>query len=233
MQPDERHLAARSHLFAGLDAGAVEEILDRAEVRTAERKEHLFRQGEAISGLFLLLAGRVKLIQLGPGGDEVVLRFCGPGELFAAVAALDRPARFPVSAQALSRARVAFWPRPEIRELFERHPGLAANLAQTIAERTHELQSRLREVATERVPRRVAHMLLRLARRAGRQVESGTLIDFPLTRQDLAEMTGTTLYTVSRLLNAWSEGGLVEVGRGRVVVRSESGLEEVAEEEGP
>ena len=88
---------------------------------------------------------------------------------------------------------------------------------EAVAGRAQEFQSRLREVATERVPQRLAHMLLRLARQAGRPVANGTLIDFPLTRQDLAEMIGTTLYTVSRLLTEWSERGIVEIGRGQAV----------------
>jgi len=91
--------------------------------------------------------------------------------------------------------------------------------------------TRARELATERVASRVARTLLRLARQSGRPVDGGILVDHPLSRQELAEMTGTTLYTVSRLLSAWEDAGLVEAGRERVTVRSVEGLEAVIEEE--
>lgn len=230
MRPAERQLAAYSGLFRGLAAAEADAILDQVALRTFERQEILYHQGEEVTGLFLLLGGRTKLSQLGIDGDEVILRFVGPAELFAGVGALERSVGFPVTAQALTPVRVAFWPRPAIRGIFGQHPSLSANLLQEITECAQEFQSRLREVATERVPQRVAHMLLRLAEQAGKPVNGGTLIDFPLTRQDLAEMTGTTLYTVSRLLSAWSERGLLEVGRGRVVVVSKEGLGEVADE---
>lgn len=230
MRPAERHLARSSSLFRDLADSQVEAILERAELRVYEPRDVLCRQGDEVPGLCLVVGGRVKLSQLGADGGEVIIRFVGPGEIFAAVAALDRAMHLPVTAVALSRVRIAFWPRPVIQQIFRAYPALSSSLMEAIAGRAQEFQSRLREVATERVPQRLAHMLLRLARQAGRPVEGGTLIDFPLTRQDLAEMIGTTLYTVSRLLTAWSERGIVELGRGRVVVCSEAGLEEMAGE---
>ncbi len=232
MRPAERHLARSSGLFRGLAGRETEAILDRAELRLYAEREVVCRQGDEVPGLCLVVGGRVKLSQLGAGGGEVIIRFVGPGEVFAAVAALDRAMRLPVTAAALSPVRIAYWPRPVIQEIFRTHPALSSRLLEQIADRAQEFQSRLREVATERVPQRLAHMLLRLARQAGRPVDGGTLIDFPLTRRDLAEMIGTTLYTVSRLMTAWSERGILEIGRGRVVVRSEAGLEEVAADPG-
>ncbi len=229
MRPAERHLARSSGLFLGLAGPEAEAILDRAVLRVYEPREVVCRQGEEVPGLCLVIGGRIKLSQLGADGGGVIIRFVGAGEIFAAVAALDRTMRLPVTAAALSRVRIAHWPRPVIREIFRTHPVLSSNLLEQIAHRAQEFQSRLREVATERVPQRLAHMLLRLARQAGQRVAAGTLIDFPLTRQDLAEMIGTTLYTVSRLLTAWSERGVLEIGRGRVVIRSEAGLEKMAD----
>jgi CRP-like cAMP-binding protein len=88
----------------------------------------------------------------------------------------------------------------------------------------------MREMATERVERRVARALLRLAREAGKRTEAGIEIAMPLSRQDVAEMTGTTLYTVSRLLSAWEQDGLVETGRQRVVIKQAHALVKIAED---
>ena len=217
-------------LFQGLASEHLEPILESATVRGIRRKEVLFRQGDAVAGLFIVISGRVKLSQLSLDGDEVILRLLGPGEICAGVAVLERVGSYPVTAQALSDTRAAFWALQTVREIFSRHPGLTGNLLEQITERTQEFQHRFREVATEKVPQRLAHTLLRLAQQAGRRAPGGLQIDFPLTRQDLAEMTGTTLYTVSRLLSDWSERQIVEVGRQRVVVRSPEDLQDIADE---
>ena len=99
-----------------------------------------------------------------------------------------------------------------------------------MAERMQELQERYRELATERVAQRVARAILRLARQTGRRVEGGVLLDLALSRQDLAELTGTTLFTISRTLSEWEQQGLVEVGRERVLIKSPHGLVVIAED---
>ncbi len=124
------------------------------------------------------------------------IRFVGPGEIFAAVAALDRTMRLPVTVAALSRVRIAFWPRPVIREIFGARPALSSNLLEQIADRAQKFQSRLREVATERVPQRLAHMLLRLARQAGRPVTASS----PATRGGSARAARPT-----RILDLFSQ----------------------------
>ena len=93
-----------------------------------------------------------------------------------------------------------------------------------------EMQERYHELATERVQQRIARVLLRLAAQSGRKMESGVLIDLSFSRQDLAEMTGTTLFSVSRILNQWETQGLVKVGREKVVVVFPHGLVRIAED---
>ena len=109
------------------------------------------------------------------------------------------------------------------------HPALAANTLQTVGQRLQEAHTRVIEMTTEEVERRIAHALLRLVKQAGRKVESGIEIDFPISRQDVAEMTGTTLHTVSRVLSAWEQQGLVESGRQRITVRDPHRLFGIAE----
>jgi CRP-like cAMP-binding protein len=99
-----------------------------------------------------------------------------------------------------------------------RYPILALNMLRSMGGRLQEAQVRVRELATEAVERRVAHAVLRLANQAGRREGDGVRIDFPLSKQDIAEMTGTTLHTVSRILTAWEASGLVEGGRQKLKV---------------
>jgi CRP-like cAMP-binding protein len=104
------------------------------------------------------------------------------------------------------------------------------NAVQFVAERLHDLQRRHRQAMTERVERRVARAVMRLARDAGRAVDGGVEIDFRISRQDIAEMTGTTLYTVSRLLSTWQEQGLLRSGRQRVTVTNPGALAALADD---
>jgi CRP/FNR family transcriptional regulator, nitrogen oxide reductase regulator len=108
----------------------------------------------------------------------------------------------------------AVWPR-----LSEKYPALVANTLRTVGSRLQDAQTRVVEMSTEQVERRIAHALLRLAQQSGRKVDAGIQIDFPISRQDVAEMTGATLHTVSRVLSAWEDRGLVEGGRQKITLR--------------
>ena len=121
-------------------------------------------------------------------------------------------------------------PGPRLRGIAGRqYPSLAASALQTVGSRLQDTQARVMEISNEQVEQRVAHALLRLAKQAGRKVEAGVEIDFPISRQDVAEMTGTTLHTVSRILSAWEDQGLVEGGRQRIVLRDTQRLHGLAE----
>jgi CRP/FNR family transcriptional regulator, nitrogen oxide reductase regulator len=100
-----------------------------------------------------------------------------------------------------------------------RFPALAANTLQAVGGRLQETQTRIVEISTQQVEQRIAHALLRLAKQSGRKLDHGVEIDFPITRQDIGQMTGTTLHTVSRILSGWEQAGLIESGRQRIVLR--------------
>ena len=104
------------------------------------------------------------------------------------------------------------------------------NFVRFLTERLHDMQRRYEELATQQVEQRLARVLLRLVTRTGRRIEQGVLIDVRLTRQDLAEMTGTTLFTVSRVLNRWQKAGVIRAGRQRVVVLHPHGLVSIADD---
>ncbi len=103
-------------------------------------------------------------------------------------------------------------------ELSAQFPSFGANTYKTVGTRLQDTHTRVVEMATEQVEQRVAHALLRLLEQTGKKTDEGILIDFPISRQDIAEMTGTTLHTVSRLLSAWEDKGLIRSGRQKVTV---------------
>lgn len=215
--------------FRGLDGPALEAVARAARHASVPRGACFFYQGDRAENFYVLLEGRVRLSQVTAEGHQIVVRFIAPGEAFAVVATLSNSLA-PVSAEAVDDCLALAWDGETVAALMKRYPQLALNGLDLLASRVREFQDRLRELVTERVERRIARALLRLARQTGRKVEDGVLIDMPLSRQDLAQMTGTTLYTVSRTLKRWDDQGLIEAGRARVLIRDPHGVVAIAED---
>jgi CRP/FNR family transcriptional regulator, nitrogen oxide reductase regulator len=222
-------LLRRVPLFAALGTDALSEVTAAARVRDAPAGATFFREGDAAESFFVIDDGTVKLTQIAPEGQQVVLRLIGSGEAFGGVAAFGGNT-YPVTAEAVTSVSVLEWRGAVMAGLMERHPQLAINALRFVAARLHELQIRYRQLATEKVERRIARALVRLVEQAGRRVEKGVLIDLPLTRDDLAQMTGTTLYTVSRIVSRWESEGILDAGRQRIVVKNPHGLMSVADD---
>lgn len=222
-------LLGASQLFHGVEREVLAEVVACAREQRAEGDRAVFTEGEPAAWFCVVVAGRLKLTQLGLDGTEVILRFVGPGEAAAALAVFEG-AVYPATAWAERGTRTLLWSRETMQALLRTHPALALNALELVSGRLREVQERFRELATERVAQRIARALLRLVRQAGRKVKGGVLIDMPLSRQDLAAMTGTTLFTVSRVLSEWEGLGIVESSRERVVVKRPHGLVVLAED---
>lgn len=220
--------ASTPALLQGLSARERQEALESAVRRRLAKGQVLFRQDEPAEVLCLVETGRLKLTQLTADGQAVAVRFTGPGELCAAIAVLDGKA-YPFSAAAVEPSEVWLWTRRALRALFRERPVLERNLLEIVGLHSREMLDRLRELATEPVHRRIARSLLRLARLGGRQGVRGDVLIERLTQQDLAELAATTIYTVNRVLSEWEAEGLVRKGRGRLVLRSEERLAEIAD----
>jgi CRP-like cAMP-binding protein len=227
--PDLQLRLGRVPLFAGLPADTLARILGLAHAKRLGAGKLFFREGDPAEDFFVLTAGRVKLTQSTAEGHQVVLGIIGPGDAFGGVGAFGDPT-YPISAESVEASAALAWTTATMRRLFETEPAVTLNAVHFVAGRLHDLQRRYRQLMTERVERRVARAVLRLVKDAGRRVEGGVEIDFPVSRQDIAEMTGTTLYTVSRLLSAWEERGLIRSGRQRIVLTKPHALVAIAED---
>jgi CRP-like cAMP-binding protein len=223
------HLLTTIDLFDQLSVQDLDEIASTTTQRDYKKNAYLFHQGDPARRFYVLVKGKVKLTQLTEDGQQIILRYVSPGEAFAIIAVL-RKIPYPATAIAANQVSLLSWEDKEMLDLMQKHPQLAINSLAILANRIQEFQDRFREIATERVERRIARALLRLASQTGRKLEHGILIDISLTRQDLAEMTGTTLYTVSRTLSQWEKDGLVSSQREQVTILSPHKLVVIAEE---
>jgi CRP-like cAMP-binding protein len=219
----------RSRIFDGLSAAERERWLDEAKVVALERGRVLARQGDPATSLYLVETGFLKLIQLTAEGAELIVRFVSAGEPFGGVVMLDTAA-YPVTALAAEPTRLRAWPRDRVRALLETSPQVQVNIMREMTAHMTDALTRVRELSTARVGQRLAYTLVRLGRQCGRETPEGILIAHPLTRQELAELTGTTLFTVSRTLKKWETSGLLRSDRQKLLVRSPKRLLQLAGE---
>jgi CRP/FNR family transcriptional regulator, nitrogen oxide reductase regulator len=218
-------------LFRGLASGQLDEVAAAARHLTKNSGQRFFAQGDPACRLFVMLRGRVKISQITPEGHQIVVRYAGAGETFGCVS-LCGAREYPATGEAVTPSEALSWNREEMDGLMKRNSIIAVNALQVLGRELLEIRSRYQELATERVERRIARALLRLVRQAGRKVDTGVLIDFPVSRQDLGEMTGTTLHTVSRILSGWEQKAIIASGRRRIVIRQPHALVSIAEDLG-
>ena len=222
-------LLQASSLFAGLSELECTEVAACALVRSFVRDESLFTQGQPVTSLILLQSGSVKHTQVSPGGNEALLRISSPGDV---VSIRGESGSFchTCSARAIEKCSVLVWEYDLIQRFLTRYPKLAANTNRVLAARLQDLEERFREVATEKVARRLALLLIRLHRQIGKQCGQG--VQIALNRDELAKMTGATVFTVSRLLSKWSRLGVILTHREMIIVSDRQRLETLDELEG-
>ncbi len=210
-----------SPLFAGIPQADCATIVSAARPTTFMRRQTIFFAGDAIKEIVLLTEGSVKVMQLGENGSAVILRLEGPGEIVGSVGS-DQRGRHCSTAEALLTCEALVWNAPTFEALSERFPLLQRNTKRILAQRLHVLEGRFREISTERVAPRLARELVRLLAQVGRSVDG--VVEINLSQEELAQMTATTLFTVSRLLSSWERQGIVTLRREAVMVRSLLGL---------
>jgi CRP-like cAMP-binding protein len=220
-------LIARCKLFCDLSESDRKVVGQTGNLVQINSKDFFYHQGADATKIYLLLEGRIKLIKVTADGHQVLARFLNPGKCFGLIS-VHAKADYPFSAQAVDNCSALAWENVTLQNLLLRFPGIAFNALLMMMGQCREWQRRYEEIVTECVEQRIAQAILRLARQVGRRIKEGVLIDLPLSRQDLGEMTGTTLYTVSRILSRWEHEGLVKLGRERVVIRQQHELVTIA-----
>ena len=214
--------------FAGLDTVELNAVLSIARSSRVPKDKESFVQDEEALRFFLLLSGHLRVVRTTPEGEQVIQRYINEGELFGIAVAIGRKT-YPASAVAAVDCLVLSWPNSAWHDFQSRYPSFRANASKTIGSRLQDTQSRIFEMFTQQAEQRIAGAVLRLVHQSGRKTDEGVEIDFPITRQDVAEMTGTTLHTVSRLMSRWEDDGLVRCSRQKVTVTDPHALMLVAE----
>jgi len=219
-------------VFAGLPAREIEALATVAVEESHRARAYIFLESDPSRWFYLVKSGHVKIVRHSKTGKDVVLELLGPGEVFGGVAVIEkRP--YPAAAQATEPTVVVKIPAGPVIALADRHPAFIKEMALMIGRRLRAAHDSVKSLAVDPVEARLAAALLRLAEREGTRGKSGDGVTLPfhLTRQSLADMTGTTVETTIRILSRWLRDGLLVDEGGRLVLTDREGMTALAEGE--
>lgn len=216
-----------SPAFAALRPGDVQSLAAVAREERVRARDYVFMEGDPARWFCLVKTGHVKILRHARGGRDVVLELLGPGEMFGGVAVIERRP-YPASAQATEPSVIVKIPQEPIVALAEREPSIVREIALMIGRRLRGAHDSVTSLAADPVEARLAAALVRLADREGSHSAAGIALPFPLTRQSLADMTGTTVETTIRIVSRWLKDRIVVEEGGRLVLRDVETLRSLA-----
>jgi CRP-like cAMP-binding protein len=218
----------KSEIFRGLSDETLGTIFSYASRRALAKDEFIFMQGAPARRFYVVKSGQVKLYQTTADGGRVTLRYVGPGEAFGVIVVL-RETEYPVTAQVAENCVLLGWDENTLKEIMLRYPRVGINAISILSEFILGFMDRIQGLSTRKVDQRIAKALLRFAETTGQYSDQVMTIGLKLTRQDIAEITGTTLFTVSRTLSGWESNGWIDCSNSFIRIREMEQLEVLAE----
>jgi CRP-like cAMP-binding protein len=218
----------KNPLFRRVSADDRRHILEVAHLKRSARGEMIFREGDPADTFLAIIEGRVKVFKAAPGGKEIILEIFGAGDPLGAVAVYESK-DLPASALALEDTECIAIARADFFTLLEQHPAIVRALLSGLTLRLAELTRRLAEMTSGRVEARFARLFLKLASQIGKRERNGIFVAMPLTRQELADLTGTTIETAIRTMSRWQKDDVVHTEKDGFVILSRESLEDAAE----
>ncbi|HUV52922.1 MAG TPA: Crp/Fnr family transcriptional regulator [Dehalococcoidia bacterium] len=214
------HVIKQSFIFSRLNDEELVELAALASERSLAPGEFVFWDGDAPDWFYIVAEGQVKALKHSSSGKEFIIAFFGPGEMFGEVAVFENKP-YPASAQAVSETRVLGIKREDFLSFLKNRPQVALRIINVLGGRLRDAQARSRDLAVERVEQRIARTLLMLSAKLGTTL--------PFTRQEIADMSGTTTETAIRVMSRLKEGGIIRSVRGKTVILDELKLRLLSE----
>jgi CRP/FNR family transcriptional regulator len=204
-------------LFNNLSEDELKEVTPYLSRLTCKKKDVIFSEGDPSDWLYIVSEGKVKITKLSMEGKEIILEMIHPADFFGVVAVL-KGFPYPANAVAMEDSRLLRISRSSLLRILDRFPNLMYCLALQLGERMKGSHETLKNIALERVESRIASLLLKLADKTGTKTDGGTLIDMKLTKQDIAEMVGTTVETSIRTMSKFRKLGVVSEQKGKILI---------------
>ncbi len=206
-------------LFSTLSAAELKELTPYLISASVRKKDVIFSEGDPSEWFYVVTGGKVKITKLSQDGKEIILEVIHPMDFFGGLAVI-RGFPYPANAIAMEDTKLLKISRSNLMRVLDRFPNLMYCMAQQVGDRMRESHETLKNIALERVEARIAALLLKLCDKTGRKVDEGTAIDMKLTKQDIAEMVGTTVETSIRTMSKLKKLGIVAEKEGRIVIKN-------------
>ena len=220
MSDNKAQVLKQSVIFSGLDEDELSELAQLAIERNFTPGEFVFWEEDVPEWFYMVAEGRIKVFKYSSSGKEFIVAFFGPGEMFGEVAVFENKP-YPASAQAVAETKVLGIMKESFLSFLAARPQVALRIINVLGGRLRDAQNRLRDLAAERVEQRIAGTLLMLSSKLGPTL--------PFTRQDIADMAGTTTETAIRVLSRLKEGGIIRSTRGEITVLDNTKLRLLSE----
>jgi CRP-like cAMP-binding protein len=217
---DRIELFKRSLVFSSLDKNELLELSKLAVERNVKSGEFIFWEGDESDRFYVLAEGRVKAVKHTASGKEFIIAFFSPGEMFGEVAVFEEKP-YPATAQALEDSKVFGIKTEDFLVFLSKRPRVALGIINVLAGRLRDAQGRLKDFAGERVEQRLARILLMLSSKLGTEL--------PFTRQEIADMTGTTIETAIRIMSRLTRDGVIRSVRGSITIQDIAQLKHLSE----
>jgi len=210
-------------LFKNLSDEELKELEHYLTTSLYKKKEDIFTEGDAPEWFYVVLTGKVKVTKISHDGKEIILEIISPYDIFGGVAVL-RNIPYPANAVAMEDSEILKISRKNLMRVVDRFPNLMFCIALQLGDRMKSSYDSLKNIALERVEARIAALLLKLGNKVGVETDEGLLIDMRLTKQDVADMVGTTVETSIRTFSKFKKEGLVMDSDGKIIIKDREGL---------
>ncbi len=211
------------NIFRNIDDATLKEIETSSIKNVYQKKDVIFREGDQPEWFHILTKGKLKITKLSYEGKEIILEIINAPDFFGGLAVL-RGFPYPANAIALEECEVLKIPGELFKRLVERYPSMGREILSSVIDRIRTTQETLKNIALERVDQRIASQLIRLSEKYGKTMKEGILIDVKLTKQELADMVGTTVETAIRTMSKFKKNNLITEKNGRIIIKDIEGL---------
>lgn len=205
-------------LFNALTPDEIKEIHPYISKLSVKKKDVIFSEGDPSDWFYIVLKGKVKITKLSQEGKEIIIEIITPMDFFGGLAVI-KGFPYPANAIAMEDTELLKISRSNLMRILDRFPGLMYCMALQLGDRMKESHETLKNIALERVEARIASLLLKLADKTGKETEGGTMIEMKLTKQDIAEMVGTTVETSIRTMSKFKKNGILSDKEGRIIIK--------------
>ncbi|MEZ0337231.1 MAG: Crp/Fnr family transcriptional regulator [Aquificaceae bacterium] len=221
-------LFKKVHLFEDLSNEELKDALKYMQIRTFKRNEYLFFEEEAEPGVYILIDGLIKLLKETHDARIVIVRLVYPGDVFGWIEWGKKAPKNTYTAKAMVDSKTLYISNKDFINLAIKHPAIAIKMTCEATSTLFHSYETLKSIAGGKVEERIAKVLLEIADRIGKKYEDVIVIDAPLTRLDIAEMTGTTVETTIRVMSKWKKQGIINAERGYIEIIKRRELEKLA-----